>query len=226
LRQQLITGPKRKKIVIASLAIVCAVMAFLALRIGTLESSLPIETQLDETRLLEPNSIDPDQESSKISFVETGEGQLLDYVKCQANSTGESQLPCLNIIANMLKVDPSNGRLWLEKSKLMAAENGMDDQAIFALKKSIEYSRREGWLSLERAHFALSVWIALPADLQDVMITNLLSIIKDDPTQLADIAELYIANPLTRKGITAVIENAPVDVKRSFLNKLQNNIKS
>ncbi len=226
LRQQLITGPKRKRIVVASLGVVGLTLFLTSTKLAFQEGSLPLTIQLDEARLLEPNNVDTSQESSALQFLETNESRLSDYVQCSAAAGVESKQACLAIIDQMLNSDPANGRLWLEKAKVLAGESGLDEQAITALKKSYEYSGREGWVSIVRAKFALSVWSGLPEDMQETAAKNLIATITDDLTQMPKIVDLYAQNPLARAGITAVIAKAPVEMQQRFLYLLRSSLKT
>jgi hypothetical protein len=226
LRQQLITGPKRKRFVVVCIGCLSTVLFVLSLKVGSQEASLPFSTQLSEIRLLEPNSIDIEQERTTLQSIETSEGQLLDYVQCSALAVGQSKRDCLAIINRMLSAAPANGRLWLEKAKLISEESGLDDDAIFALKKSFEYSAREGWVIDVRLKFLLSVWIGLTPELQDLTISTFLASIADDISGVQSLATIYEESPLAHAGIAALIDKAPVDVQRRFLSLLRASLKS
>ncbi len=225
MRRQLITGPKRKRIVMMCLTAVSVVTVVLSLKIAIQESSLPIAKQLNESRLLEPNIIDPEEEKIAPDFIETNEGQLSEYVQCSAAAASGSKQACLEIINRLLSSNPSNGRLWLEKAKIITGETGLDEQAVFALQKSFEYSAREGWVSKVRTRFVLSVWTSFAPEIQTLATSNILEIIADDESQIQNLVDLYSFNPLARAGISAVIEKASVDIQRRFLGLLRANLK-
>jgi hypothetical protein len=207
---QVFSNPK--KMVIFSLVPVILVLAFLGAIVGLREVSLPYAAQIDELRLADPEWVKSLGLGSVGVSDDLPEAQLSNVSKCR-NDGGEH---CSALIMEMLKNDPANGRLWLEYSRLLTQENGLNERAIFALRKSFQVSAREGWITNVRSRFSLTAWPELPDDVKTLARTEILTALEN--YQFIDfLAGTYVANPIIRAALAEVMAGATVDQQRKFL---------
>jgi hypothetical protein len=216
-----LVGYKRKRAVLIAL---CAA-SLLTLGVGVLamlgETALPLKTQLDELRLLDPNfAIEKSEKGSSIAML-APELDLADYAVCRS----QAENTCSKIIGKMLESRPADGRLWLEYSRSLTLENGLDAAALSALQHSYEFAPYETWMREARSGFALSVWPGLSQELQAKASDEITRGIST--TQFANfIASFYVDRLLSRKFIGTILETAPAEDQRRVLGLISAKTKS
>jgi hypothetical protein len=216
-----LVGYKRKRAVLIAL---CA-SSVLSLGVGVItlmsEAALPLKTQLDELRLLDPNFAIEKSEQGNLFSMFAPEFDLADYVVCRS----QAETVCSKIIGKMLETRPADGRLWLEYSRSLTLENGLDAAALSALQHSYEFAPLETWMREARSGFALSVWPGLSQELQAKASDEIIGGISN--YQYADfIAKYYVDRLLSRKTIAALLETAPAESQRRVLGLISAKTKS
>jgi hypothetical protein len=209
--KKFLTDPKR--LVMVSLLPVSLCLASTAILLGWREVTLPFKAQIDELRLMDPVRVDAQVANAGGLAPELAEAKLISIMACQ--DSGEQM--CSAQMRNLLKDNPAEGRLWLEYSRLIAQESGLTAEAVSALKKSYELSAREGWITNTRARFALSVWLELPPDTQDLVKAEIISTM-DDFRFVGFLANIYITSPTSRAALGKVMEAATPEHQRAFLS--------
>jgi hypothetical protein len=208
-----LAGYNRKKTVLVCLLPISIVTMGLSLVIGLSEVSLPLNTQVDELRLINPDFAGVPTESNSGAFFETPEDALVRLANCRETAVAS----CSGIVRQMLQNRPADGRLWLEYARGLTLENGLDEKALEALNRSYELAPREGWLKESRTGFALSVWAGLSKELQDKAAAEVVTGISN--YQYANfLADFYVDRLLSRKVIGSLLEAAPVADQRRVLS--------
>jgi hypothetical protein len=207
-----LSGYKRKRAVLIGLFAASLFGLGLAGVLALSEAGLPLKTQLDELRLLDPSFTIEKADRGTLSNALAPELGLSNYVQCQE----ESGLQCSGLVKSMLENRPADGRLWLEYARSLTLENGMNADAVMALQHSYEYAPHEFWVLQPRSSFALSVWPGLPKELQDKARNEIIGGISN--TKYARfLADIYAERLLSRKVIADILEAAPVDDQRRVL---------
>jgi hypothetical protein len=208
--KQIFSDPK--KVVIISLVPVIVGLLWLGFSNGIAELSLPYAAQIDELRLTDPDRVKAEVPNASSVSPDLPEAQLINILACR-DKAGEN---CSSLVLDMLHDDPANGRLWLEYARLLAQENGLNESAIFALRKSYQLSPREGWIANTRTKFSLSVWLELPADVKELASQEILSAMENYQF-IGFLADIYLANPISRNALKEVVEKATPEHQKSFL---------
>jgi hypothetical protein len=201
-----------KKVVIISLIPITAGLFWQGLLFCLDEVSLPYVRQVDELRLTDPDRVRLEIPNGAGISENLPEARLLKMQTCREQ--GEQN--CSILVLEMLYNEPANGRLWLEYARQLAQENGLNDDAISALRKSYQLSAREGWIAPTRSKFALSVWLELPTDVKDLASLEILSAMEDKEF-VRFLADVYVANPISRTALKQVMQKATPERQKSFL---------
>lgn len=196
------------------------VVILIAIEVGLQEINLPNEVKFDELRLLEPERF-LDAKISRFYYgLEASEDQLSAFEKCLRVRKLSAETICLSILQNLLRDNPSDGRLWLEVARLRSVSvEGLDDDALDALRRSYEYARREGWIRQVRTNFVVSVWKGLTPELQTTASADILEALQDYHF-VVYLCNIYRTNPIVRVAIREVIERAPDEIQRNFVRQL------
>lgn len=151
-------------------------MAALALRTLAVELSLPPELRLDELRLFRVADVQP----TDPLFANAIQDPLhvhAGFATCEAKlrqagkvyDFGGQQVAraeCLSVVESALSLSPTNGRLWLERARLIYEISGPSPAFAQSLAASWKTAPRAGWIALERLRFAAAVWPFLPEEMR------------------------------------------------------------
>jgi hypothetical protein len=152
-----------------------AVLAALSLRTLWVELSLPAHLRLDELRLFSVNGAaslpvewlpalapDPLRVHARHAACQSRLRQAItDH---DFSGAAKARLECLGAVEEALSQSPANGRLWLEKAKLVFEISGPSRTFHESLLASWQTAPRAGWIALERLRFAAAIWSFLPED--------------------------------------------------------------
>jgi hypothetical protein len=220
LRTQLISGPRRKRFVLLSLAALLFAIVPLAIIVGLQESNLPNSLKLDELRLLEPQNYVDAVIVDGPQGADSAEAKLQYFADCLKDSNPETSAQCTVLLERLVQENPANGRLWLELARVRGRETGVDAKSLAALRNSYKFAPREYWIIKVRTKFALSIWSGLTVELHDLARTEILTAMSD-PKFLDLLAEIYSTSPLAQAGITEILPQATVDQQHNFLGLLR-----
>ncbi len=231
-------GFNKKKWILFCLYPLVVGLGWLAFSIGEQELELPLAMQLDELRLLEPSRLvftigarDADKPSAAASTIEHEIARYsdcrrrrLDVIANFQSATPVQPLDCASFLMRALEQAPSDGRLWLEYSRELARNNGVEPKAIAALKHSFLLSPREGWIIDARIAFVLPIWGGLPNDVR-VIARNEIEGMLFKYSYVTTLARIYVQAPLARKAISEVLQGTTPNIQHQFLSKVTQLVK-
>lgn len=219
-----------KKWILFCLCPLVAALGWLSFSIGGQELNLPLSVQLSELRLTEPSRLafDVGANHNSTAVARTVEYKVAGYSECRqrrleviANSKSADQpTDCSDFLRRALEQAPSDGRLWLEYARELMRDGGIGPTALAALRRSFLLSPHEGWIVNARVAFVLPIWTGLPSDIRETARSE----IEERLSQYSFVAMLarsYLQNPLARKAISEVLQDATPSVQRQFLDRLK-----
>ena len=134
-------------------------------------------------------------------------------------------LNCGQFLQKALLKTPSDGRLWLEIARNLSQNNGETSEIIRALKLSYQFAPREQWIAIIRTGFAISIWAALPDDVQQLT-RNELKELLPNYSYRQGLAKIYTKKPFSRKTISLLMLDQSNEVQKQFLGALRFELRS
>jgi hypothetical protein len=198
---------------LAWLAVLAAVT--LSLRMLSVELSLPANLRLDELRLFSVSGVgsppvewlpalapDPLRVHARHSACQSRLRQALaDH---DFHGAAMARLECLGAVEEALSQSPANGRLWLERAKLVYEIYGPTRPFHDSLFASWKTAPRAGWIAIDRLRFAAAVWRFLPEESKSRAAADALIIAGSEGLSKA-MAQEYARHALLRPAMADII---------------------
>jgi len=210
-----------RKVVLLALSAAALGCCVLSIIVELNEIALPYDIQMDELRLLDAEVYDDLNVNPQTFTVDSAENALADLVQCRKKLDETSTDGCLTFAQTALQKAPTDGALWVEYARELAA-SGADGQAIgHALLRSHAVSHNEMWVINKRISLALSVWPALEDDAKSTIAAETIENLSDNEFMTL-LADTYVQRPLIRQTLTDVMTKATAQQQNRFLQLVKN----
>lgn len=232
-RRQAEALPVRRGPALALAWLSAAAVTVLSLRTLMVELSLPAQLRLDELRLFAVTdfaappppqwlpSLSPDPVRVHSRHAACQAGLRAAVAARDLADADKARHHCLAVVQEALAQSPANGRLWLEKARLLYEISGTTQAFHESLAASWQTAPRQGWVVLERLRFAARLWPFLPQTSKARAAADA-AIIASSSGMADALAQEYVRHPLVRPALAEIMTHRlDATAQRRLIRALQ-----